>query len=91
MFIRHSLAMCAGGLFTGLAYYHQSKKRPLLISAQPLTVKNLKIQDISEAFSETTKSFISNTYPSLRPVIEYGIPSYDGLQVREKYLSSYNR
>lgn len=89
MFIRYSLAVCAGGLFTGLAYYHQSKKRPFLISAQPLPAK--KINDISEVFSKTTKSYISKTYPNLCPVIKYGIPSYDGLQVREKYLSSYNR
>lgn len=91
MSIRYSLAMCAGGLFTGLAYYHQSKKRPFLISAQPHPVKNLEIQDVSKVISETTKSHILNNFPRLSKVVEYGIPSYDGLQVRENHILSYNR
>lgn len=90
MFIRYSVALCAGGLFTGLAYYHHSKKHPFLVSAQPYLVKN-KVKDVSEVISETIKSHILNNFPNLSQVIEHGIPSYDGLQIRETYILSYNR
>lgn len=91
MFIRYSLAACAGGLFVGVAYYHQIKNCPFLISAQPCPERNLQIKDLSEVFSKKIKSYIHKKRPSLDPVIKYGIPSYDGLQVCEMYFSSYNR
>lgn len=88
MYIRYSLAMCAGGLVTGLAYYHQSKQRPFLITAQP---QPAKIKDITAELWDTTKLFIHNKCPRLVPVIQHGIPSYGGLQIRETYLLSYSR